>query len=243
MSIDKYKSENPINRWISQSGFGAYDIPSDGSGGIHKMSRDIFTIEIDDLTTHSNNFFIWVMNLSMIRMYSSLELLLLRTIRSTYFPSIQDPIIGKQQTNKAIEEIKIFLKCSGQAIDTKNNRYILAFLKLKSSEANSFFGNSINSVNWKTNWESFYEFFSILRNVIAHHGMLISPSIRNELNSKAGDILNHFFEQPIDRKETEILKPKDEQHFLNFTILVSDFAANTVKFIAGQNTLSFIGLR
>lgn len=242
MSIEKYKTENPINRWISQSGFSLYNIPADGKNVWLHSSNETFSIEIDDLTAHNNNFFVWIMNLSLIRMYNAVELLLLQAIRHKYFPSLADPIVGKKETNKVIEQIKVYLKNNSQTVDTKNNRYIILFLKLNSVEIDNFYDNSVNSVNWKTNWINFYELFSILRNVITHHGMLISQSIRNELNSIARDIFIHYFEQPTNRKSTEILKPKDEQYFLNFINHINDFAGNTVKFIAGQSDLKFIGL-
>lgn len=242
MAIEKYKSENLVNRWISQSGFSLYNIPADGKNVWLHSSNETFSIEIDDLTIHSNNFFVWIMNLSLIRMYNAVELLLLQAIRHKYFTTLADPINGKKETNKVIEQIKEYLKNNGQEVDTKNNRYIILFLKLNSNDIDDFYGNSVNSVNWKTNWINFYELFSILRNVITHHGMLISQSIRNEVNSIAGDIFIHYFEQPVNRKSTEILKPKDEQYFLNFINHINDFAGNTVKFIAGQSDLKFIGL-
>jgi hypothetical protein len=175
-------------------------------------------------------------------MYNAVELLLLRTIRHKYFPTLADPIIGKKETNKVIAEIKDYLKNNKKEIDTKNNRYIILFLKQNSTDITSFCSNSVNSANWKTTWESFYELFSILRNTITHHGMLISQSVRNEVNSIAGDIFTHYFEQSINTKDAEILKVKDEQYFLNFTNHINDFAGNVVKFIAGESDLKFIGL-
>ena len=242
MSIDKYKIENPINRWISQSGFSLYNISFIGKDTWLHSSNETFTIEIDDLTTHSTNFFVWIMNLSLIRMYNAVEFLLLQSIRHKYFPTLADPIKGKKETNKVIEEIKNYLKSNNQQVDTKNNRYIILFLKLNSPELNSFYDTRVNSVNWETNWINFYELFSILRNVITHHGMLISQSIRNEVSSIAGDMFIHYFDQPINKKDTEILKPKDEHYFLNFINHINDFSGNTIKFIAGQTDLKFIGL-
>lgn len=242
MSIDKYKTENPVNRWISQSGFAVYNIPSDGKNIWLHSSNETLTIEIDDLMNHSNNFFNWVMNLSLIRMYNAVELLLLRAIQLKHFPTLSDPITGKKETNKVIAEIKNYLKNNDQDTDTKNNRHIILFLKLNSIEITSLFSNRVNSVNWKTSWESFYELFSILRNIITHHGMIISQSVRNEINSIAGDIFNHYFEQSIHKRSDEILKTKDEQYFLNFINHINDFAANSVKFITGENDLKFIGL-
>ena len=242
ISIDKYKADNPINRWISQSGFSLYNIPSDGKDIWLNCSDETFTIEIDDLTHHSNNFFNWVMSLSLIRMYNAVELLLLRAIQNKYFPALRDPIVGKKETNKVIAEIKNYLKNNNQDIDAKNNRHIILFLKFNSVEITSLYNNSVNCVNWKTSWENFYELFSVLRNIIAHHGMMISQGVRNEINSIAGDIFNHYFEQPINKKNDEILKIKDEQYFLNFINHIHDFAGNTVKFVAGENDLKFIGL-
>lgn len=242
ISIEKYKTENPINRWISQSGFSLYNIPANGKNVWLHLSNETFSIEIDDLTIHKNNFFVWVMNLSLIRIYNAAELLLLQAIRHKYFPTLADPIQGKKETNKVIEQIKTYLKNHGQTVDIKNNRYIILFLKLNSTEIDNFYDLSVNSVNWKTNWVNFYELFSILRNVITHHGMLISQSIRNGLISIAGDIFIYYFEQPTNRKSAEILKPKDEQYFLNFINHINDFVGNTVKFIAGKSDLKFIGL-
>ncbi|HSC54545.1 MAG TPA: hypothetical protein VLC98_13025 [Phnomibacter sp.] len=242
MSIEKYKADNPVNTWISQSTFSLYNIPAKGKNMWLYSAKEISSIEIDDLTIHSNNFFVWVMNLCLIRMYNLVELLLFQAIRHKYFPTLADPIKGKKETARVIEQIKVYLKNNGQEVDTKNNKYIILFLRLNSTEIDNFYSDSVSPANWKTNWINFYEALSILRNVITHHGMLLSQSKRNEINSIAGDIFLHYFEQPINGKSTQILKPKDEQHFLNFINHVNDFAGNTIKFIAGQADLKFIGL-
>jgi hypothetical protein len=91
-------------------------------------------------------------------------------------------------------------------------------------------------------WDEFYEFFSILRNVITHHAMIITPDIRNNLNSVAKDAFNHYFIQPSNTTDIDILKSKDEHHFLYFVSHVNDFVANAVKFIAGETNFAFIGL-
>ena len=71
---------------------------------------------------------------------------------------------------------------------------------------------------------------------------MISKNLRNEINSVAGDIFNHYYSPPIDEKADEILKIKDEQYFLNFINHFNDFAGNILKFIAGENDFEFIWL-
>jgi hypothetical protein len=241
ISIDRYKVENPINRWISQSGFSLYNIPPDSKNIWLHTSNATFTIEIDDLTGHSTNFFSWVMNMSIVRMYNAVEILLLRAIKLKHFPNLADPIKGKKETNKVIAEIKNHLKLIKEDVDTKNNRYLISFLRHSSTDIESFLVNSVNSANWKTSWNNFYELFSILRNIIAHQSMIIEKNVRNEINSIAGDIFNFYFDQPSP-KVTDVLAIKDHNLFLNFTNHINDFSGNMVKFIAGENDPKFIGL-
>jgi len=240
ISIDKYKLDNPANRWINQSGFSLYNIQPDGSDTWLHVSKETFTIEIKDLDIHSDNFFTWIMNLAIIRIYNSVELLLLQSIQSKYFPNLQSPI-SKRETNKLIAEIRNFLTVHGQAADLTNNRYIIEFLKNKSSDFENFLKLPINP-EWKTKWSQFYEFFSILRIIITHNAMIVSKDVRNNLNSIAKDVFHHQFTQPINKSDEEILKPKDEHHFLHFISQVNDFAANSVKFIAEKTDFVFIGL-
>lgn len=240
MSIDKYKIENPENRWISQSGFSLFNRDINGDNDWLYISKIKSTIEIDDLKSHSNNFFTWVMNLSLIRMDSYLELLLLQSIQHKYFPLLENPNNGKKQTTRIITEITSYLKINNQNFSTKNNRHLILFIKLKSVEAKTFFENKMN-INWQTNWEAFYEFLSTLRNIITHHGMLVSQNKRNEIKSIAGDIFIHYFDQPLDKESSQILKPRNEHLFVNFLSEINDFASNTVKFIAEEENLNFLG--
>jgi hypothetical protein len=242
MSIDRYKADNPVNRWISQSGFSFYNFSPDGKSIWLHTSDTTFTIEIDDLTDHSANFFSWIMNVSLVRMYNAVEILLLRAIRQKHFPNLADPIKGKKETNKVIAEIKNHLKNNNRDIDAKNNRYFISFLRNSSADIESFLINGVNSANWKTSWKNFYELFSVLRNIITHHGMIVEQNVRNEINSIAGDIFNFYFQQPDAKKGTDVLAVKDHDLFLNFTSHINDFSGNMIKFIAGENDLKFIGL-
>jgi hypothetical protein len=91
-------------------------------------------------------------------------------------------------------------------------------------------------------WEGLYEFFSILRNVITHHAMIITPDIRNQINSIAKDIFRDYFIQPTNQTEIFILKVKNENDFLYFISHVNNFIANTLKFIVDESDFKFIGL-
>lgn len=240
-SIGKFQKENPVNRWISESGFSIYNIPLGAGAWLH-VSKNIRTIEIEDLQKNHKEFFIWIMNLSLVRFYNSVELLLLRAIQHQYFPSLNDPALSRRDANKINEAIRVELKGNNKVVDTKNDRHLVEFLSFKSHDFYSFIQLSVNPINWKTSWKNFFEFISILRNIIAHQEMLVTPNVRNELKSIAGDMLLHYFEPPANNSIAEMLQTKSEDGFLNFVSHINDFAGNTLKFIAGEPSLRFIGL-
>lgn len=240
-SIDRYQEVNPVNKWIHEEGFSIYNIPLGGGTWLH-TSKDTKTIEVDDLPKNNRDFFIWIMNLSLVRVYNSLELLLVRTIQCGFHPLMDDPVKGRKEINKIHEVVKNELRFRGVTVDAKNLRHLIEYLKLKSPGFNSFIQVSVNPVNWKTNWKSFFEWISILRNIIAHQEMMVTPDVRNDMNSIAGDMLRHYFEDPIDRKNTELLQPSDVHSFLNFLSHINDFAGNTLKYISGETDMKFIGL-
>jgi hypothetical protein len=241
ISIKNYKQENPENRWINEAGFSLYNLQPDGENTWLHVSTETSSIEIKDLDTHSDNFFNWIMNLSIIRIYNSAELLLLQAIQLKYFPNLNPIENNKKNVNKIISEIKNKMVLEGKSFDTTNNRYLIEFLKTKSLNFENFSKVKVN-VDWSTTWNGFYEFFSILRNVITHHAMIITPDTRNTINSVAKDAFNYYFIQPLNTTEIDILKPKNEQNFLFFISNVNDFVANTVKFIAEETDFKFIGL-
>lgn len=239
--IEKYKLENPINRWINEAGFSLYNIKPDGSNTWLHVSNETNSIEIKDLDIYRDNFFTWVMNLSIIRIYNSIELLLLEAIQIKHFPTLASPARGKKEANRVIAEMKNFLKVNDLNSDTTNNRYMIEFIKLKSPDFVRFLEVRVN-VDWDTTWNQFFELFSVLRNIITHHAMIVTKDIRNNLNSIAKDVYRHYFIQAADKSEEQLLEAKDEHYFLNLISQVNDFAVNTVKFIAGEKDFVFIGL-
>ena len=240
-SIKNYKIENPENRWINEAVFTVYNLQPDGQDTWLHVSKETSSIEIRDLETHSDNFFTWVMNLSIIRIYNAAEMLLLQAVQLKYFTNLKAIDNNKKNANKIIAEIKKSFVASGKSFDTTNNRYLIEFLKIKSINFENFLKLKVN-LDWTIKWDGFYEFFSILRNVITHHVMIITPDIRNNINSVAKDAFNHYFIQPSNTTDIEILKPKNEHDFLLFVIHVNNFVANTLKFIAEETDFTFIGL-
>jgi outer membrane protein assembly factor BamB len=63
-AIENYKKENPVNRWISQSGFYIYNVSPNPNDTWLNSSTEKITIEINDLTNQSSNFCNWIMNMS-----------------------------------------------------------------------------------------------------------------------------------------------------------------------------------
>lgn len=241
ISIKNYKLENPENRWINKAGFSLYNLQPDGQNTRLYFSKETSSIEIKDLEAHSDNFFIWIMNLSIIRIYNAAELLLLKAIQLKYFPNTKPIDNNKKNANKIIAEIKNHFVAAGKSFETANNRYLIEFLKIKSIDFTNFLQLKVNE-DWTTKWDGFYEFFSILRNVISHHAMIITPDIRNNINSVAKDAFNHYFIQPSTTTDIDILKPKNEHDFLYFISHVDNFVVNTLKFIAEETNFIFIGL-
>lgn len=240
-SIENYQLENSEKGWIHEAGFSLYNLQPDGQNTWLHVSNDTSTIEVKDLEKHSDDFFSWVMNLSIVRIYNAAELLLLKAIQSKYFPSLKPIDNNKKNVNKIIAEIKSRLISAEQSFDTTNNRYIIEFLKIQSSDFERFLQLKVN-VDWSTTWNGFYEFFSILRNIVTHHAMIITPDVRNNINSVAKDAFNYYYIQPSKTTDVAILKAKNEHGFLFFISHINDFVANTVRFIAGETDFKFIGL-
>ncbi len=72
--------------------------------------------------------------------------------------------------------------------------------------------------------------------------MIITPDIRNNINSVAKEAFSHYFIQPTITTDVDMLKPKNEHDFLFFVSHVNDFVANALRFIAEETNFTFIGL-
>ena len=239
-SIDNYKADNPGNSTIYESGFSIYNIPSDVSKTWLNSSNHIFSINPNNLKEQSDNFFNWIMNLSIVRIYNSAELLLLQSIQHKFFPACSDPSTSKQEMDMVVGEIKRDLGSNGFKVKKRNNEYLVTFLQHKVVGFNDFLNKKINE-DWNTTWMNYFTLFSILRSIVVHHGMMISTNAKNQLFSSGGDAFKYYFDI-ANSKSTEILKAKDLHSFLSFAGQMNDFVGNTVRLLAEQTTLNFIGL-
>jgi hypothetical protein len=238
-AIKQYKLKHSGNDWIFDAVFSMYNIPINRPGRLNISSKTV-TKKIADLDFHSNSFFLWVKNISIIRAYNAVEILLLQSIHTIYYPLLGSQINNRKEMQALNKKIKDELASNYIKPDTTNNRHLIEFIKIKSIDANVFLNQAINT-DKTSNWLTFFEFMSILRNVIAHHGMIITPNVKNHLSSIAKDLFELYFEQSPDFK-SELLKPREEMtHFLGLLDLLNDFAGNTLKFISKESDLKFLG--
>jgi hypothetical protein len=239
-SIKEYQEKNKDSRLLFETGFFAYDIDYDTQGGLLKSRSETFEILSSDLENHRQDFMNWVMNFSIIKAYNGLELFFLQVINVVYFKETKNPIENKRTNDKIQKGIKDFLILEGIEYDTKNNRHILEFFKAHSGNYTSFLKKYVR-VDLKTDWETFFELLSVLRNIIAHNGMMISIDVHNEIKSKSKDIFQKHFEVISDNKGTKHLRPK-ETSFNDFIQIINDFVLNSVKHIMNQADLSFLDM-
>jgi len=236
LSIDEYKNKSSRPDEVFSAIFPAYNINPRTNSGLLKTHKKAFSIKTLDLDIHSQDFFAWVTNLSILKTYNALEVFLLQAIHLRHFPNLKNPIDSKKAVEQINREIKAYLTTQNVNSDTKNNRHIIQFLKHQSTDISSFLKLPIR-IDLTTNWENFFELISILRNIIAHQGTIVSTDTHNEIKSKARDIFQRHFVLPKDDNDYMNLHPIADQ-FLNFTSLYNDFAVNTVKLMYNENDLT-----
>jgi len=236
LSIEDYRKKEFQPEELYSAIFVAYNIEPTTSNGWLKASTKALSIKSKDLEIHSKDFFSWVMNLSILKAYNSLEVFFIQSIHLAYFSTQKSPLNDKKATEKIHQEIKAYLTTSGINADTKNNRHIIQFLKQKSANIKSFL-NQPQRIDLTTTWENFFELISILRNVIAHQGTVVSDDTLNEIKSKAKDVFQRHFALSPNPLNFKNLRPIDDQ-FLNLIFLMNDFAVNTVKLMFDKNDLS-----
>lgn len=225
---------------IYTSLFHAYDLDYLTNSGYLCLDQEVFEIKVPDLNDKREEFFSWILNLSVLRAYNSIEILILRSIQKAYYPSLMDPIKGKKQTDAIQGEIIKYLKSNSLNTSTKNNEHLLEFLKQKEYKITIFLKHSLN-VDLKTNWENFFRLLSILRNIVVHHGMIIQPDIHNEIKSKAKDIFQRYFSLKLNSNGYYILVP-DEDKFRDLITYINSLTLTIYKLIFNQDSFDFVGL-
>lgn len=238
-SIDKFPGIE--DRVINTAIFCAYDHQFDRIGGILKCHEKVYKTKSSELENKRIDFFNWVMNLSILNAYNALEILILQAIQIVYYPKMANPIKGKKQTDKLQIQIKSFLKSNSVKINTKNNDHLIQFLKSKSEKLNSFLDQPLN-IDLKTKWIDFFYLISILRNIVAHCGMIVQPDLHNEIKSRAKDIFERHFEILQNVNGLPTLSPKGEI-FGNFIRYINSLSISIYKFVFDEDDLTFIGLK
>lgn len=226
---------------LQSSIYAVYDIEHDTEHGMLKSFGEGNHISVEDLPIYKQRFLSWTLNLSILKIYNAMEIFMLQAIWAKSFPHLQDPIKDKSANDILIRKIKDTLVENGVSVDTRNNRYLISFFTAVSPTCASLMTQPMR-VDLKTNWSAFFELISTLRNVIAHQGTIVTNNLKNEINSKAGDIFKRHFELQKDLNDNLNLQPNISQ-FSNFIALVNDFTLNTIKFFFNEPNLDFLGMK
>lgn len=240
-SIKIYKNQELIPEEIFSSIFTVYDFDIELNESYIKSFKNSYSIKTSDLDSYSDIFFIWIMNLSILKSYNAVETLFRHAIWLRYYPLLENPSLSKKNSDRLEKEIKVYLEAKMLNADTKNNRHLIEFLKSKSADFELFCRLNIR-VDLKTNWSNFFELNSILRNIIAHQGTHITLDALNQIKSIAKDVFErHFLILADENLDKQLIPIKDI--FTNFLDFTNEFALNTTKFIFEQKDLHFLGLK
>lgn len=237
-SINEYQQKNTKPEVLYEAIFAAYNFINDSNRGFLKTHRKFLSIKTAELEYHRKELFIWIMNFAIIKIYNALEIFIIKSINYTYFPKLQNHVDNKKAVNEIINEMKNYLKANNIKCETRNNKYLIQFLKSKSTAFSKFI-NMKMSIDLNTNWEDFFELISILRNSVAHQKMQCSTDTENEINSKAKDIFQRQFSLLKDDMGYLNIQPIEEK-FSDFIMHINSFALNTVKHISMQPDLDFL---
>jgi hypothetical protein len=238
-SIDDYSKSS--DRELNTAIFCAYDLQHDKIGGGKKCHEKVYRIMSSELDHKRIDFFHWIMNLSILKAYNALELLIYQAISITYFPDIPNPILSKKNNDKIQNRVLEFLRSNSIPVNTRNNEHLITFLCEKSPKLRSFVHLPMN-VDLKTTWINFFYLISLIRNIVAHCGMIVQRDTLNEIKSKAKDIFERHFEIIKDEKGLPILTPRNEV-FGNFIDNINSLSIGIYKYVFNENDLTFIELK
>jgi len=141
-----------------------------------------------------------------------------------------------------------FLEHNSTSYDKRNNRHIIQFLKIKFPLFDDFMSCEIIK-DFKNSREDFFEMISILRNVVAHHAMIVTDDTRNSICSRAKFVFEHFFDLEKDEDQNLVLSPKlgkeenEPSIFRHLIDLINRFTLNSTQLIMGEGDLNFLGLK
>ena len=240
-SINDYKMNNPNQVELYEAGFYVYDYGINNDYGFLKGHKESRSIDTSNIERYKDNFISWVSNLAILKVYNALENFMLRAIQIKYFPTLN--FNGSRKGNNEINNAIIsYLKFENINIDTKNNRHIIQFLRNKSSNITLFLDHPMN-IDVVSSWGNFFELISILRNIVAHQGTIVSHDSHNEIKSIAKDIFNRHFSIIKDELGAQHLQPNNNNgEYSHLISLFNSFALHIVQCIFDENDLKFLGM-
>ena len=239
-SIDRYLSQEYQPEQIYSAVFHAYNISPETGDGWGRMHKDIDHVLTIDLHASSEAFMCSIANQSLLRIYNAMEVFFFEAIKIRYFPNLKNPTGSRKASSAVTTAIIEDLKSIDKRIDSRNNMHILSFLRKKSAELDWFLNQKMR-IDLDTDWNNFFELTSILRNLVGHHGTIVSSDTKNEIHSKAKDVFARHFDLIKDQNGYLNLLPKIDQ-FSNFISFYNDFTMNIVKFIFGYEDLEIFDM-
>ena len=234
-TIKTYLEKYPCQVDAQSSGFYTYDIDSNiCQGELHNFNKSS-EIKAQELEPSSQYFLQWVEVLSIVRLYSSIENLLILSIQLKYYDEGSLLLKNKKQVNNIKSKIQEELKDNKITTSRVNNKFLIDFLKLKSPSVSNFLKCKTYSGE-ESSWEDFFEFISIIRHIVVHNGMVVSLDERNNINSRFTEMFNQYFQLIESENGHMTLCVNEKVGIGNIISMCSDFALNTVKCIFDFDT-------
>jgi hypothetical protein len=240
-AVDGYLDGTGKPFGFSTVNFGVFDLASDNQSGLLAVDRSVWELTPSNIENTNKKFFDWVATVSIIRLFSSLEVLLQQIVWKAHFENeMVDPMKEQKNRIKLKRRIVGFLDWKGLPNDSGKNEHLLQFLNYHHSSFEAFSSRLVRT-DLGITWLPFLKFLAVVRNIIAHNDMVISNDEINVLKSQSSALFERAFYFEQDESGLNHIRLKHEQH-ANFLAHINDFAANTVKFVAGETDLRFLGL-
>lgn len=232
-AIQAHREKYPDQIRFFESGLCAYDISLESNNGwLHTLDH-IEAIDNENLDHSRQRFFQWIQVLSIVRIYNALELLLYGIIETCYLGSLGEKMPLKKLKTLVLTE----LKNAKIPHDTKNNHFLITYLRQRNSNLGRFFSLPVS--NLTTSREEFFEFLSVVRHILVHDEMLVSRNNQNLLKSRFKEFSDLYLQfEPVDRKALKMLFNEKKSGMINLFSQCNDIAYNTLKFAFDLESIS-----
>jgi hypothetical protein len=206
-----------------------HNIPIGGSGWLN-VRNATKAITKETIAVDKNAFLQEIINLSFVRYQNALERLLIQAINECFINISQFDVYDRKSLNKFFSRLGVTRE--------DNSMHLLTYLESKNLLVKDFFQLKCN-VDLNCTWKELFNFFGFIRNAIVHNGMLVQWNNYKQFLSIDNNIFHYFFEEPKKSKLFE-LKPRLDR--IGLAGSYSDqFATNTIKLLANQDDLKFLG--